>query len=135
MRAAVIAALVMVLALVTSASAEPRHHSGGWGNHDRGHSWQRPRGHSWYRPWGRSYQGSNPGGAFWGGVVGGTIGSWLWRQQSERPGREAEDVEGDLTPWSREWLDWCARRYRTFDIESGTYRGYDGNRHFCGGDD
>ncbi|HVV33315.1 MAG TPA: BA14K family protein [Vitreimonas sp.] len=29
------------------------------------------------------------------------------------------------------WLDECARRYRSFDRDSGTYLGYDGLRHYC----
>jgi hypothetical protein len=29
------------------------------------------------------------------------------------------------------WLDACARRYRSFDRQSGTYLGYDGLRHYC----
>ena len=29
------------------------------------------------------------------------------------------------------WLDECARRYRSFDRQSGTYLGYDGLRHYC----
>ncbi|MCX8996558.1 BA14K family protein [Rhizobiaceae bacterium BDR2-2] len=36
-----------------------------------------------------------------------------------------------LEPWSRGWYDYCADRYRSFDPSSGTYVGYDGNRHFC----
>lgn len=34
-------------------------------------------------------------------------------------------------PWSREWLRYCSGRFRTFDADTGTYKGYDGQRHFC----
>lgn len=36
-----------------------------------------------------------------------------------------------LEPWSQGWYRYCANRYRSFDASSGTYAGYDGNRHFC----
>lgn len=36
-----------------------------------------------------------------------------------------------LQPWSPAWYDYCASRYRSFDPSSGTFAGYDGNRHFC----
>jgi hypothetical protein len=29
------------------------------------------------------------------------------------------------------WLEECARRFRSFDRDSGTYLGYDGLRHYC----
>ncbi|MCT7374827.1 BA14K family protein [Chelativorans salis] len=34
-------------------------------------------------------------------------------------------------PWSREWYRACDARYRSFDPQSGTFMGYDGQRHFC----
>jgi hypothetical protein len=36
-----------------------------------------------------------------------------------------------LEPWSPEWYDYCADRYRSFDERTGTFRGYDGQDHFC----
>ena len=38
---------------------------------------------------------------------------------------------GGLEPWSREWFRYCSNRYRSFNAETGTYRGYDGQNHFC----
>ena len=38
-----------------------------------------------------------------------------------------------LEPWSREWFRYCSNRYRSFNAETGTYRGYDGQNHFCAG--
>ncbi|MGZ5876635.1 MAG: BA14K family protein [Bradyrhizobium sp.] len=29
------------------------------------------------------------------------------------------------------WEAYCLSRYRSFDPISGTYRGYDGRRHYC----
>ncbi|WP_420962627.1 BA14K family protein [Brucella sp. IR073] len=34
-------------------------------------------------------------------------------------------------PWTRGWYDYCSRRYRTFNARTGTFRGYDGQDHFC----
>lgn len=34
-------------------------------------------------------------------------------------------------PWTPAWRDWCDRHYRSFNPETGTYRGYDGLNHFC----
>jgi hypothetical protein len=36
-----------------------------------------------------------------------------------------------LDPWSPEWYRWCGDTYRSFDPDTGTYMGYDGEEHFC----
>jgi hypothetical protein len=36
-------------------------------------------------------------------------------------------------PWSREWFRYCSNRYRSFNADTGTFRGYDGRDHFCTG--
>lgn len=36
-----------------------------------------------------------------------------------------------IEPWSEEWLAYCAERYRSFNARSGTYKGDDGESHFC----
>lgn len=41
------------------------------------------------------------------------------------------NLDGTLEPWSRAWLDACKSRYRSFNPETGTFRGYDGLDHFC----
>ncbi|MDZ7822725.1 MAG: BA14K family protein [Ahrensia sp.] len=38
---------------------------------------------------------------------------------------------GSLEPWSRGWYNYCEDRYRSFNPQKGTYRGYDGRDHFC----
>ncbi|KXF76743.1 hypothetical protein ATN84_11965 [Paramesorhizobium deserti] len=38
---------------------------------------------------------------------------------------------GGYEPWSREWYRYCSDRYRSFNPQTGTYRGYDGADHFC----
>ncbi|MEM9331200.1 MAG: BA14K family protein [Pseudomonadota bacterium] len=36
-----------------------------------------------------------------------------------------------LEPWTPGWQNWCRNRYRSFNAQTGTYRGYDGKDHFC----
>ena len=43
---------------------------------------------------------------------------------------EYRDV-GGLEPWSPEWFRWCGDTYRSFDPDTGTFTGYDGEAHFC----
>jgi hypothetical protein len=40
------------------------------------------------------------------------------------------DASG-LKPWTKEWKDWCASRFPSFNPQNGTYKGYDQKRHFC----
>jgi BA14K-like protein len=42
-----------------------------------------------------------------------------------------DEYAGNFEPWSRDWFRYCANRYRSFDPQTGTYRGYDGRDHFC----
>lgn len=41
------------------------------------------------------------------------------------------NYQSDLEPWTRDWYRYCEDRYRSFDPRSGTFIGYDGDRHFC----
>ena len=34
-------------------------------------------------------------------------------------------------PWTEAWVDRCRSKFRSFDARTGTYKGYDGLRHFC----
>jgi len=43
--------------------------------------------------------------------------------------REAQSY--GLEPWSKAWFRYCSDRYRSFNAETGTYRGYDNRDHFC----
>jgi len=36
-----------------------------------------------------------------------------------------------LRPWTGAWVRYCSQRYRTFDRQTGTFVGYDGQEHFC----
>jgi hypothetical protein len=44
---------------------------------------------------------------------------------------EAAPVRYAPAPWSPDWYAYCARRYRTFDAQSGTFISADGREYFC----
>lgn len=49
-----------------------------------------------------------------------------------RPARPKVITLGsDLEPWTTGWYQWCDARYRSFNPKTGTFRGYDGQDHFC----
>lgn len=55
-------------------------------------------------------------------------------QQPYRPVyQEQEYVQQGygFAPWTQEWYDYCAQRYRSFDPRSGTFVSYDGRRYMC----
>jgi hypothetical protein len=54
-----------------------------------------------------------------------------YRAAPVRVYREAPRYYGSLEPWSREWYRYCSDRYRSFNPETGTFRGYDGGDYFC----
>jgi hypothetical protein len=61
------------------------------------------------------------------------IGQDYFPEKPRRNGEDAGDSRqaGAVEPWSREWRDYCEGRYRTFNPKTGTYRGIDGQDHFC----
>jgi Na+/glutamate symporter len=44
-----------------------------------------------------------------------------------------QQVSYSVEPWTREWFRYCSQRYRSFNPDTGTYRGYDSRDHFCTG--
>ncbi len=44
---------------------------------------------------------------------------------------ESYAAAGTIEPWTDEWYRYCSQRYRSFKPATGTYRGYDGQDHFC----
>ncbi|UXN04343.1 BA14K family protein [Bartonella sp. HY406] len=51
--------------------------------------------------------------------------------QQPRPIYQPQPVYRGLDPWTPGWYDYCSRKYRTFNSQTGTFRGYDGRDHFC----
>ncbi len=45
--------------------------------------------------------------------------------------RDDYAAAGRIEPWTNEWYRYCAQKYRSFKPATGTFRGYDGQDHFC----
>ena len=45
--------------------------------------------------------------------------------------RYEDNYGAEFEPWTPGWAKWCDDKYRSFDVQNGTYRGYDGLDHFC----
>jgi len=45
--------------------------------------------------------------------------------------RYEDEIQASYEPWSQGWAAWCDSKYRSFNPNTGTYRGYDGLDHFC----
>ncbi|MCR9135770.1 MAG: BA14K family protein [Alphaproteobacteria bacterium] len=45
--------------------------------------------------------------------------------------RDDYAAAGGIEPWTNEWYRYCSQRYRSFKPATGTFRGYDGQDHFC----
>ncbi|MRG56671.1 BA14K-like protein [Phyllobacterium sp. YR620] len=122
------AALATVVAPLTSASADNwRWRHGGYYHHDNSDAWV-----------------AGAAGLAAGALIGGALAAprqpdVIYRDYDDgyyrRPVtvyREAPRYYGaGARPWSREWYRYCSNRYRSFNPETGTFRGYDGRDYFC----
>jgi len=45
--------------------------------------------------------------------------------------RYEDEVAASYEPWTPGWAQWCDNKYRSFNANTGTFRGYDGRDHFC----
>ncbi len=107
-----------------TASAAPVHGASAVGNAMPGHvetvGW---RGRRWYGGWG----GFGAGLAA-GAIVGGLLAApYYYRRPyyDAGPAYYYYDGPGD------DAVEYCLRRFRSYDPYSGTYLGYDGYRHPC----
>jgi invasion protein IalB len=89
-------------------------------------------GGSYYdgRRYGRSYHRGNGVGAGLAGlaagaIIGGAIAS------AQQPTYAAPPPPYAVASGGNDWVAYCSQRYRSFDPASGTYLGYDGQRHMC----
>jgi hypothetical protein len=121
MKATAVLFVAMALVLAASAaSADPRHH--------RGSGWHGERSSNWKPGWGspsrpRYYpRPSNAGEAFWGGVVGGVLGNIFTQEPAPPP---PVVVQGEPS------VAWCIATYRSYNLETGTYTGFDGRTYPC----
>jgi hypothetical protein len=90
--------------------------------------YERPR---YSRYHGRSYRrgdgiAAGVAGLAAGALIGGAIASAQQPVYAAPPPPYAVAQGGDA-----DWIAYCSQRYRSFDPASGTYLGYDGQRHMC----
>ncbi|MCF7672317.1 BA14K family protein [Bacillus subtilis] len=140
---------------VASADGWGRRHGGGWNNggwnHDNG--WRNRD-----RDWDRRDRRRDRNNAIAAGVLGlaaGAIIAGAMSQPQPQPvyrepiynappppprnyypaqparGNYGNNYGGSYQPWTREWYNWCAQKYRSFNAQTGTFRGYDSRDHFC----
>jgi len=154
--AAIAISATAIVPLATSAQAHDRGYGHG---HRHGHVVKCNHRNNFCRPGNRhvyrqgSNHGSNVAGAAILGIIGGAlIGSaiansnnqprYVAPRRSYTPNvfppaprvyqqRRAVTYNGSLQPWSRGWYQYCDAKYRSFNPQKGTYRGYDGLDHFC----
>ena len=126
-----------LVASVGTAAADPRRDryiEEYYRAHDRDDSyfrWERDR-RRWrdddYRRWYRErHRGDDFGDAGVAAIFGLAAGALVGAAVSSAANNEAVVV----TRGDDAWLRACAARYRSFDPASGTYLGYDGERHPC----
>ncbi|ESR23420.1 BA14K family protein [Lutibaculum baratangense] len=96
--------------------------------------WQRDR-HRWsqrdYDRWYRSrHRGSdNAAAAIFGLAAGAIAGAAI--SSANRSSGSGIPSAGGYPAGSDGWYRYCSSKYRSFDPGSGTYLGYDGQRHYC----
>jgi len=141
-----VASIAAVSAPLAAASADS------WGRRGwDGGGWNRG---GWDRPYYRHRDRDRTGDAVAAGVIGLAAGALLGSALSQPqptyvqpapvyappppppayyPAPPARNVQyrSSYEPWSRGWYQYCSDRYRSFNPNTGTYRGYDGRDHFC----
>lgn len=92
-------------------------------------------------------------GAGRGAIIGGGVGTFAgaanasaaWRHAYDRAfedcmrrgvrydgGRAERSTRGPAPePGTSEWYDYCSAKYRSFNPDTGYYKGYDGQYHLC----
>jgi len=135
------AMLATCLAPLSEAFAGGRHHGGpyyGGGNyhHGGGYRPQQHHHHHYHEAKRRSHRRDAVAAGIIGLGVGAIIGSALARPSAPPPPPRAvypapQPVYSGLEPWSPSWYRYCEQRYRSFNPNTGTFRGFDGQDHFC----
>jgi BA14K-like protein len=112
----------------------PYHPGGSWGHtggpgygyHPGYHPGPYPRGYYY----GNNWNHDNNGAAVAAGIAGLAVGAIVGSAAANSSGPTYYS-SGAPQPWSPAWYQYCQNKYRSFDPGSGTFLGYDGQRHFC----
>lgn len=150
-RIAILATAAIATVAVPLSTASADHRRGGWNGHHGG--WYDGPRRPYYKY--RDYRRDRTGDAIAAGVLGLAAGAIIGGALSQPRYNEAPRVIYDpntnyypaapqyrpvtaprysgygIEPWSQEWYRYCSNRYRSFNAQTGTYRGYDGADHFC----
>lgn len=111
-----------VSAVTTAAPSnieQVRHHR----RYSRHRGYHRHRGYYRHRDYRRHDRGAAVAAGVAGLAVGAIVGSAIANQNQYAPA----PVYGG----GGDWHAYCASKYRSYDVASGTYLGYDGYRHPC----
>lgn len=147
------ASFAAIAAPITAASADSwGYNRGGWNRpgwggpdryYDRRPDWNRPR----HRGHGDAIAAGVIGLAA-GAIIAGALAQpqrptyyapqprVIYEQQApvyyrQAPARVTYQSSAGFEPWTRPWFNYCSQRYRSFNSQTGTYRGFDGADHFC----
>ncbi|WP_297323238.1 BA14K family protein [uncultured Bartonella sp.] len=132
---------VMVVAPLAGASAHDHHYWGGPGYWDGPRDWDRHHHHH------NGHGDAVAAGAI-GLAAGAILGSALSQPSQPQVIYQAPPpvyyppapryyppapaaYKPVYQPWSPGWRNYCANKYRSFNPQTGTYRGIDGLNHFC----
>lgn len=123
------------------------YHGGGYGHHggykgrhgyrDQHRYWRHHGKHRKHREY-RDDDDDALAAGIAGLAAGAILGGLLTQSQNDYgervyidPPVPASGYSAPAGAWTDAWYRDCARRYRSFDPRSGTFLGYDGERHFC----
>ncbi len=90
-----------------------------------------------YRRWYRRHHrhdhdnNDNLGAAALFGLAAGALASGVFLNQNNSGVLAGRPSASGYAQGSSGWLSYCSSKYRSFDARSGTYLGYDGQRHVC----
>jgi hypothetical protein len=93
-----------------------------WRWRNNRHRWRDDDYRRWYNRHEHDFDDEDLAAGLFGFAAGALIGSAV--SGANRPA-----APGIVN--NHEWLAYCSNRYRSFDPASGTYLGYDGQRHPC----
>jgi hypothetical protein len=144
------AAIALLLPMVAPTESFAQHshggrggggaHPGGGGMHPGGSGMHAGGGH--HGGYHGGYHGGGGGGflpgAIAGAVIGGAIASQAYGPDYYGPGYSGPPVDyyddsaaAGPPPGDNDGVAYCMQTYRSYDPRSGTYLGYDGQRHPC----
>lgn len=138
-------ALAMTLGSVAPVAAQPKHpkreayverYYKQHGPDAEYRRWRAER-HRWserdYQRWYRRHHDDDWAAAAIFGLAAGAIAGAIMSNSGQSGGAVVSGVPsaGGYEAFTEGWYRYCDDKYQSFDPESGTYLGYDGERHYC----